>query len=51
MNWINLDSNSSYESIDSRGDAKHYRYTVGEIINKKFKIIKFLADGTFGRVV
>lgn len=48
---VSKKSSSSSSPSSSKSDEGHFKYKVGEIINKKYKILEFLGDGTFGRVL
>jgi hypothetical protein len=44
-------SKSSRSSSNSSSDFGHFKYQIGDVINKKYRIEEFLGDGTFGRVL
>ena len=38
-------------TTNSTQEDDHYIYKIGSTLNKRYKIIKHLGDGTFGRVL
>ena len=41
----------SYSSRSRSPSKSHYKFRVGEYLGRKYKVIRLLGDGTFGRVV